>query len=142
MKKVTLRSAVQYRDGIVKAGETLEVPNEVAQDWKERRLLHEGSGPTEQDRLRLQVARAERIAGLRAADADELEELLEAGEGGGRVEARLVFLPVTAAQYEALADAGYGSADAIRAASDDELLAVESIGDRAVANLRTALGTA
>lgn len=139
MATVTLKSAVKYKNRIVKAGETLDVAGEQRGEWAERGLLHEGNGPTEQAKARLQVERTNRR--LRRLTDRELDDL-DDDEPEVRIEERLIMMPITAAQYEALSDAGYGSADAIRAASDDELLAIEGVGEKAVKNLRSALGAA
>lgn len=46
---------------------------------------------------------------------------------------------LTDAQFQALVEAGYADADVLRAATDEDLRAVEGIGPAAVRNLRKAL---
>jgi len=127
MPKVTTTTVVRYRDGVIKAGVPVEVDEATAKSWRERGLLHTGRGPTEQEAVRL------RLAGVAARDRDEDDE-------GREPERQLVFLPVTPAQYDALTAAGYGSPEAVSAASDEELLAIEGIGEGALKRLRAALG--
>lgn len=136
MKTVTLNSAVKYKDGVAKAGQTLEVTEAQYETWQKAGILHEGKGPTEQERARQVVERTNR----RLSRTPDLDDDGEDGEPEVRVEERLIMMPVNAAQYEALADAGYATADSIRAASDEELLAIEGVGEKVVQNLRRALG--
>lgn len=140
MQTVTLKSAVKYKDSVAKAGQTLEVTEAQAEAWREAGILHDGKGPTEQERARMVVERTNRRLS-RAVDLEDDGDDLDA-EPEVRVEERLIMMPVSASQYEALSDAGYATADAIRAASDDELLAIEGVGEKAVQNLRRALGGA
>jgi hypothetical protein len=60
-------------------------------------------------------------------DGGEVVPLTEAGD-----------LTVTAAQRDALVSAGFKTADDIRAATDEQLLAVPGIGPKTVADLREA----
>lgn len=142
MKTVTLRSATEYRNGIVKAGQTLEVSEAQAEEWAKRGLLHEGRGATEQEILRDGVRRTDDGIAARHGDVEAALRLARMDRGGDAepAEPRLVFFPGTAAQFEALSDAGYGTPDAIRAASDEELLAVKGISDKGLRALRDAYG--
>lgn len=54
----------------------------------------------------------------------------------------LEFDVLTEEQARALWEAGYGDENALRAASDDELRAVEGVGPAAVRNIRKALASA
>ncbi|HXI16592.1 MAG TPA: helix-hairpin-helix domain-containing protein [Chloroflexota bacterium] len=129
MKTITVTSAVPYRNNIAKAGDTIEVTEAVYEDFASRGLIHKGKGPTEQSRLRRTMSE------YAAREGDE-----DGDEIGAPAETRFVFLPVTAAQYDALSAAGYGSPDAVAAASDEELLAIQGINAATVKAIRGANG--
>lgn len=74
MKEVTLRSAVPYRNGVLKAGTRLEVSDEQAKTWEEKGLLH-GDGPTEQDLLGDADRATALFIGLQHGDASAIAEV-------------------------------------------------------------------
>lgn len=75
MKTVTLRSAVPYRNGVLKAGTSLEVSNEQAQEWQDKGVLHDGKGPTEQDLLADQQRATDLFIGLQHGDPSAIAEI-------------------------------------------------------------------
>lgn len=112
MEKVTLKSAVSWRNTVYKAGQTVEVPDEDAKKWRAKGLLHEGKGPTEQRVKQRQVERA------LARGAGAGFGMPEEDEAPAR---QMAFLPVTPKQYDNLKAAGIDTPDALEAASDEEL---------------------
>lgn len=88
------------------------------------------------------TARYERDLYTSEAVADLLEAIVAATAEQAEPASEFAAMGVDPSIAEKLIDAGYGDAAAVRAASDDDLLAIKGVGKATVRDLRASLGVA